>query len=297
MKRSSCAAVAAVSILVGCTRHTDAPADAAPASSASLAPASSSAPLASAAANDAPDAASPSSSAPPRHHPEPPSTIVEATRRPLESFTKEPSLAPHVAALKAHFGGPTPLVAQRIDLADANVAWLLSAPGKEPKPLVLVLDPAHALLWSKEHPVGGIEPPVGDVTFAPRRDGGVALFACDPPTRLVAGRMWTADGGPFADYHVLDIDDCDALSSLYWPGHGWLVVAASLDGARAQLLREAGTLAWPQTGLDVAQWDRGDRTRRGERPHLASVTSAKVRIVSRGTSVDVTAEGDVLRNN
>jgi len=281
---------AAILVLVGCTRRSADP----PADAAAPPPAASSGPTSAAA--DPPDGAV-QSEAPPRHRPDPPATIAEAVKRPLDGFARDPALAPHAAVLKAHFGGATPIVAQRVDLADHNAAWLVSAPGKEPRPIVLVLDPAQKLLWTKEHPVGGIEPPVGDVTIAPRRDGGVALFACDPPTRLVAGRMWTADGGPFADYHVLDIDDCDALSALYWPGEGWLVVATSPEGSRAQILREAGTLAWAQAGVEIADWDRGDRARRGERPRLTRVAPGKVRVVVRGKSVDVTPDGDVLPNN
>jgi hypothetical protein len=117
--------------------------------------------------------------------------------------------------------------------------------------MVLVSDAGH-LAWQKERPVAGILPPVLRLAIAPHPDGGAVLFAFVPAVNVIAARIWSDDGSPFADLQILDIDACDALSASYVPGEGYRVVASRRGGARAQLLHEDGTLAWPRQGVDVA---------------------------------------------
>ena len=63
-------------------------------------------------------------------------------------------------------------------------------------------------------------------------------------TRVIAGRIWDADGAPFGDFQLMTLDACDALSTLWWPGRGFVVVASWHGAARAQMLTEGGMLAW-----------------------------------------------------
>jgi hypothetical protein len=54
-----------------------------------------------------------------------------------------------------------------------------------------------------------------------------------------------------ADFEVLEVDVCEALSALYWPGRGWLAVASQHGAARAQLLDELGKRAWGPKGNEL----------------------------------------------
>ena len=140
---------------------------------------------------------------------------------------------------------------QSAALAGGRRAVLLQGRPKERNPLILVLDPQGALLWTKERPLAGIAPEVSEMVLAPGPEGEVALLWFDTPTHLVALRKWAADGGILADFQLLDTGPCEALSGMYWPGQGWVVVAAQRGAARAQLLDEHGRLAWGEGGIDL----------------------------------------------
>ena len=99
-------------------------------------------------------------------------------------------------------------------------------------------------MWSKERPAAGIKTPIGAMAIAAGPRGRFALAVCDPPTSSVALRLWDDDGSPFADFQALETKTCDALSLLYWPGHGWVMAVAAGADLRAQLVTEAGVLAW-----------------------------------------------------
>lgn len=179
----------------------------------------------------------------------------EARRTVLAHLRDVPLLAPHLGMLRTHFGPGArgPFVMQRVDFSGARSAVLL-ARADESDPVLLFVDGAR-LVWSKERPVAGIQPPVHHLALAAHVLGGASVFVYDPPTHLVAGRVWDGDGAPFADFQVLATDACDALSAAFWPGHGVLVVASTPAGPRAQLLRDDGTLAFPRDGLAVgAPW-------------------------------------------
>jgi hypothetical protein len=155
-----------------------------------------------------------------------------------------------MAALQKHFGGARgPFMLQRLDLTGHRRMFLVSS-RDESDPMVLVTD-AQRLVWSKERPTAGMIPPAMNLAITAHPQGGATMFAYDAPTKIVAARMWSEDGSPFADFQVLKLDACDDLSAAYWPGRGWLVVCAWLGGARAQLLREDGTIGWRRDGADV----------------------------------------------
>jgi hypothetical protein len=110
--------------------------------------------------------------------------------------------------------------------------------------MVVVLDEANRAVWRKERPVAGITPPAYPLAIAGGPRGRVALAACDPPTKSVALRLWDGDGSPFADYQVLEMETCDAISLLHWPRHGFIVVAATAGMTRARYVSEEGALEW-----------------------------------------------------
>lgn len=199
---------------------------------------------------------------------------VEARRSRVAKLADEPALAGAASLLGAHFAGAAgPFDVQIAELTAAGRrAALVAEAGKatsDARPIALVLDAAGAVLWSKERPVAGIMAPVGPVALAAAPLGRVALAVCDPPTSVVALRLFDDDGSPFADFQALSgVDSCDALSLLYWPGRGWILAAARPGETRARLVTESGALAWGD-GLDL-----GVRPRAGSAaaPALAADT-------------------------
>ena len=199
---------------------------------------------------------------------------TEARRVRVAKLDGDPVLNGAKAVLEGHFAGlPGPFDVQTAALTAAGRRIVLvTEAGKstsDARPIALVLDDADRVVWSKEHPVAGIMVPVGPIAIAPGPRGRVALAACDPPTRLVALRLWDADGAPFADFEALSgVESCDAVSLLYWPGQGWIVAAAGVGATRARLLKESGTPGWGD-GIDL-----GVRSRPGAiaAPSLAADT-------------------------
>jgi hypothetical protein len=183
-------------------------------------------------------------------------SAVEARRSHVSRLSAEPSLAGAAPALEKHFAGALgPFDLQSTELtARGRRAVLVTESGKatsDARPIAVVLDEKGTVLWSKEHPVAGILPPVGPIAIAAAPLGRVALAACDPPTGIVALRLWDDDGSPFADFQALSgVESCDALSLLYWPGQGWVLVAARPGVTRARLVKENGAPAWGD-GLDL----------------------------------------------
>lgn len=180
----------------------------------------------------------------------------EATRTKVALATADATLVTVAAALKKQFGAAAsgPFEVQSAALAHDRRALLVSLPGQKdaasPMPLLLVLD-HDKVLWSKEMPIAGITPPVLGPTVTANARASVTLAAYDPPTRIVMARVWDEDGSPFADFTLLEDVACEALTAAYWPGHGVLVVASSPAGARAQLLRDDGRLAFARDGVAV----------------------------------------------
>jgi len=157
----------------------------------------------------------------------------------------------HRAKLEAHFGGsvPYPLAFQVVAVGGNHAAVLLQATRGEARPLVWLLDDHGDLVWTKEHPIGGVKPGVSEPTLAPGPDGHVCLAWCNGATESVALRRWAEDGGAFADYDALHVDGCDALSVLYWPGRGWVLAIATHGGATLERLDENGERAWGKDGV------------------------------------------------
>jgi hypothetical protein len=162
----------------------------------------------------------------------------EAVRSTVAKIEAEPLLSPHAAAIRARFGDAA-LAMQRTTLAGGQTSVLLTTPDEKTS-MLLVLD-GEKLAWSKERPTAGMTPPARELAIAARPKGGAVLFAYDEPAQRVAMRIWSEDGSPFADIEVMELDVCGALDAAYWPGHGWIAVAAAMTGPRAALLREDGS--------------------------------------------------------
>lgn len=242
-------------LIAACAR----PADKADASAGAPAPASSSASAAAPASAPAPEpapapapasAAAPPASAARTRHSAVASSGLEARRSSVSRIEAEPVLSANADALRKQHGGalPASLAVQATDLGpDLRRIFLVGAERKDgtlEAPMVLVVDEKGALVWSKDRPAAGIKPPIGPSAVSAGPHGRFALAVCDPPTGSVALRLWDADGSPFADFQALETKSCDALSLLYWQGHGWLVALAAGADTRLQLVTDAGALAW-----------------------------------------------------
>ena len=171
----------------------------------------------------------------------------------LRSLAEDPALAPHEAMLRAHFDGtlPSPIETQITALAGHRRATLVTGEARRRHPILLVTSPTGELGWTKERPLAGTRQVVTEMVPSAAPHGGVALMWCDIPTQVVGLRMWGADGTVLADFQVLEVDVCETLSGLYWPGHGWIAVASEQGGARAQLLDEVGKRTWGPRGVDL----------------------------------------------
>lgn len=161
----------------------------------------------------------------------------------------DPFVAAHRADLERHFGpGSSPLSFQVAATTDARRIVLLDRVRGESSPLLLLLD-GGAVAWTKDRPVGGVKPGVTELAIAPGPERRVALAWCNGSTSSVALRQWTDDGGAFADFEAMHFDDCDALSLLYWPRHGWLVAVAGPRALALGLVGESGEQRWGPEGV------------------------------------------------
>jgi hypothetical protein len=162
-------------------------------------------------------------------------------------------LLSHEALLRAHFGGaiPSPLELQTAVLQYDHRAFLASDEPRRRNPFLLVTRASGELLWTKERPLAGTLQVVTEMVVAPGPRGEVALLWCDIPTRVVGLRRWAEDGVVLADFEVVEVDLCEALAGLYWPGRGWVAVASQHGAARAQLLEEGGKRAWGPKGNEL----------------------------------------------
>ncbi|MCC6648033.1 MAG: hypothetical protein IT374_21005 [Polyangiaceae bacterium] len=163
-------------------------------------------------------------------------------------------LRAHAESLRAHFGATTgPLEVMAAPGAEGRVILLVQAKGAKHAPLVLVSDARRALLWTKARPLAGTARGGRLVSIAGGPDGDVLIAWCDDGSGALAARRWDAEGGLLADYQLLPSATCDSLTSLYWPGEGWVVVASLLGAGRAQLLGERGALRWGHEGLSLGR--------------------------------------------
>lgn len=185
---------------------------------------------------------------------------MEARRSSVARAAAEPALAENVELLKKQFGGalPASFLVQATEVTEAKRRAVLVGgerkDGTVENPMVLLLDDQNKLLWSKERPAAGIKPPTSAIAVASGPEHRFVIAVCDPPTSTVALRLWDDDGSPFADFSALGTKTCDALSLLYWPTHGWVIVAAGPTETRAQLVTDSGGMSWGAGKLIGARW-------------------------------------------
>lgn len=178
---------------------------------------------------------------------------AEPRRSVLRRVADERALAPYEARIREHFEGtiPSPLEVQTSPLPGERRAFLVYGEPRRRHPFLLVTSAAGELLWTKERPLAGTRQVVTEMVVTPGPRGEVALLWCDIPTQVVGLRRWAADGAVLADFEVLEVDVCEALSGLYWPGRGWVVVASQHGAARAQRLDDAGKRSWGPRGNEL----------------------------------------------
>jgi hypothetical protein len=174
---------------------------------------------------------------------------VEARRG--TAVESEPLLVRHRTRLDAHFGAPPsfPLAFQAIAVDGGKSAVLFEATRGDRRPLVWLLDARGEIVWEKTHPMGGVKPGASEPSLTPGPDGHVCLAWCNASTDSVALRRWAEDGSAFADYDAFHVDECEALSVLYWPRRGWVLGVAARDGATLELINENGERAWGNDGV------------------------------------------------
>jgi hypothetical protein len=190
-----------------------------------------------------------------------PLPAAEARRTSLRRIEEERALLPHEGLVRQHFGGviPSPLEAQTAPLPGDRRAFLLYGEPRRREPFLMVLaaspgghlETPREVLWTKERPLAGTRQVVTEMVVAGGPHGEVCLIWCDIPTQIVGLRKWSAEGIVLADFEVIEVDVCEALSALYWPGRGWVTVASQHGPARAELLDEQGRRVWGPKGIDL----------------------------------------------
>jgi hypothetical protein len=117
-------------------------------------------------------------------------------------------------------------------------------------PLLLVTDERGEILWTNPHPFAGIRPgPRGiQATVTGGQAGNVAVVWHDELAHVVALRTWDGEGAILADFRLLDVESCDALSAVYWPGVGHLVATGFEGETQMQLLADNGAQRFGPAG-------------------------------------------------
>jgi hypothetical protein len=252
-----------LALLVACDRK-----DAAPASVDASVPAPLSPLPASASVSAAPVSAAPYAG--------PPAPPIEAARKKVTRLDDDPALAASADAIKKHFGGQLPKELWVQSAGRALIAGDASKPAPG-DPIAIALDGSGQVQWTKDHPVAGIKPPIGPLAIAAGPSGRIALAVCDPPTARVALRIWDNDGSPFADYDAMDMDDCTAISLLYWPKRGFVIAATRPGTTKLQLVSENGGLSW-RRGIEI-----GARSPTGAPASLAADSDESIVLVQYGS--------------
>ncbi len=180
--------------------------------------------------------------------------VGEAERGLLGDAAAEPTLAAAATTLREHFGATTDLAFQSATLPGGRRLVLLHTRAGAPKPLLLDVAADKSLVWEKARPLAGIGVTSDQIAIAGGPHGNVVIFFYDAPTHLVGMRVWDSLGGILMDAEVLSTAGCDALSALYWPGHGFVVTSAAHDSVKAELVGEEGRNRWGGREMALARW-------------------------------------------
>lgn len=215
-------------------------------------------------------------------HPGPSATPVEAQRKEVSRVEDDPALGAALDLLKKHYGGQLPkeLWLQSVERPEGRGRAVLVGDATKPapgEPFAIVTDAENKVQWTRERPAAGIMAPIGPLAIAAGPSGRIALAVCDPPTMRVALRLWDGDGSPFADYDAMDIDDCTAISLLYWPRRGFVIAATRAGTTKLQLVSESGALSW-RRGIEI-----GARSATGASASLAADSDESFILVQYGS--------------
>lgn len=230
-----------------------------------------------------------------------PNTVAaEPERKTLRAVADDPALYENRDFVADKYGVvrlPFPLELQAVPLPRGRRAVLLTGHGPAlDKPLILVVDTAtNALLWSKDRVLAGTRERARELTLSRGPHGEVLVFWYDEPTRLVAAREWTHEGGIFADFQVMPAEGCDRLAVLYWPGHGWLAALAEGGALRVQYLGEGGTLQWSEPVSLPASPGAPAASARETRPKLAVSGGKAIEIALGARRVKLSPEGTTVK--
>lgn len=211
-----------------------------------------------------------------------PASPIEALRRKVTRVEDDPALVAAVDGLKKHYGGQVPkeLWLQAAERPAGRGRALIVGDATKPPPgdpFAIAVDETGAVKFTKDHPAAGIMAPIGPLAIAAGPSGRIALAVCDPPTTRVALRIWDDDGSPFADYDAMDIDDCAAVSLLYWPRRGFVIAATRPGTTKLQLISENGALSW-RRGTEI-----GARSPTGAPASLAADSDESFVLVQYGS--------------
>jgi hypothetical protein len=223
---------------------------------------------------------------------------AEPERKTLRSAADDPALYANRDFVADHYGVvnlPFPLQLQWVPLPHSRRALLLTGQGPAlDRPLILEVEANHTLVWSKNRPLVGTRERARELTLSRGPRGEVLLFWYDEPTKIFAARMWTHEGGIFADFDVLTSEDCDAATVLFWPGQGWVAAVVQDGTLRAQLLSEAHGRRWPGNGVEIARAS-GNAPRPPGRPKITVVDAETVELAVGARKTKVTADGVLLK--
>ena len=246
----------------------------------------------------APAKADPPSTPPPGEDEEPPGPPAQAERRTVKAVADDPAIDANRDFIADHWGVvqlPFPLELQTAKLPRSQRALLLTGQGPAlDKPLVLVVGRENTILWSKPKPLAGTHERARELTIARGPRGHVMLFLYDEPSKVLAGRAWTHEGGIFADFQVITAETCDAASVLYWPGRGWVAALLSEGTLHVQLLGEAGTLVFPNNGLEIPAASGPSAAAKPPRPKIA-IADDTIEIAVGARKFRISREGALLR--
>jgi hypothetical protein len=192
--------------------------------------------------------------APPPDEPVDPARAVGATRRRITTAADEPAIGANRELFERQYRGlvPMPLEVREARLAGGRRALAFVHASEEVRPFVVVTDAEGKALWHKERPLAGTHERFRWLTITAGPEGSVLVFWWDVTSKAVAGRRWEFDGSVFADFHLLDAEDCSGVDALYAPGRGWIVTATSGGRAEAAALTETGFRGFGDRDVDVS---------------------------------------------
>lgn len=223
---------------------------------------------------------------------------AEAQRKTLRSAADDPAFYANRNFFAEKYGGaslPLPLSLQAVPLPRGRRALLVTGQGAAlEKPLVVVVEADQSIAWSKDRPLAGTRQLARELTLTRGSRGEVLLFWYDEPTKILAAREWTHEGGIFADYAVLSSEGCDSAAVLHWPGHGWVAALVDSAGLHSQLLSEQGKRMWPGEGVEVS-WsaDGSPGARPLGRPSIAVLNGEVVEVTVGKRKTKISREGAV----